>query len=237
MKKIFLTFLILIIPFIGNATTMLINGDGTSAAGGGYATPAHVQSNSGVGTGPVTTSGNATSGNTIVVWISGLSTLADVSLSGCNVSSWTGETQVSPTSGLVYGRWYHGITTGGACSITFTEGISDPGWSVYEISGLATSSSDQLVNGEVYFDGTWETAVATTTLANEALLCGWGDGSADPEVSYASGWGNTTLQNTHAHGTALKIVSSTGTYTCGGTDNTSGTYGGTSLITLKAAAL
>jgi len=34
MKKLFILFLILFLPLIGNATTMLINGDGTSAAGG-----------------------------------------------------------------------------------------------------------------------------------------------------------------------------------------------------------
>lgn len=217
-----------------------ISGGGGAGGGGGYATPAHVQSNSGYSNGPATLSSNSTTGNTLVVFVSGSSSVSSTTVSGGGVTTWYSATAYNDVANT-YGRFFYGyVATGGAVSITISSPPTDPGWSIYEISGVASGDckddeSGFVGDGEIdTFDSIWTSGNATATQAGAAIGA-WASESFDPGISWASGWGNTTLQNSHYHGTAFKAVEA-GDHAASGTCTTK-TNGVAIVLLLKAASL
>ncbi len=207
-----------------------------AAGGGGYATPAYVQSNSGYSNGPATLGSNATAGNLIAVFVSGNAAVAST-MSGGGVSSWSSGTAYLAANFATGGRWYYGITSGGSVSVTINSPPADAGWSIYEISGVDSTPLDQQNGTENYSVTSWTSGNVTTTLANEVLLGGWANEQNYRTPVWDSGWEHTTVQNGHYHGTAMRVVSSTGTYAASGTQNTNTDAMLVIILALKAKAL
>lgn len=229
----------------GSGDPLRSTAGGSPPAAGGYATPAVIQSNSAYNGGPITLASNSTTGNTLVVFISGNATIAATlgtgTTNGGGVSTWTpGTVQASTT--VTYGRFYYGVvTTGSAVSITMEDDPADPGWSIYEISNVATTTpfdDESGAGGTNFFDGAWTSGVATASIEKAAAIGAWASENGLPEtMAWDSGWGNTTLQNTHWHGTAFRAITVAGDYQASGT-NTGGAVDGIAMILiLKAKAL
>jgi hypothetical protein len=216
-------------------------GGGAAAAGGaGYATPAHVQSNSGYSAGPATLGSNSTTGNTLVACVSGISTLASTTLSGGGVTTWNAGTMYNETNSYV--RCFYGYVTGGtSVSVTISSGPNDPGWSIYEISGVASTDALDGQNGlgsATLFNTTWSSGTVTTGQTHCALIGYWGSGNTLPgNFAWGAGWGNTTLQNSHYHGSAFRAVTEQGDYAASGTTTTADSAGTAVILSLKAAEL
>jgi hypothetical protein len=206
----------------------------------GYATPAVVQNNSGYSGGPATLSSNSTTGNTLVVCLSASGDTSTVTISsGGGVTTWNSGTSRYDTNNT-NGRCYYGyVTSGGAVSVSFSSSPSDPGWVIYELSGIASSNA---LDGENYggtntfFDGDWESASVSTSQTHVGMVAfAASEAGAVTSFAWDAGWGNTQSNTDHAHYSAFRAVTSQGDYVAAGT-NSGTTNGLVILMVFKAAS-
>lgn len=154
-----------------------------------------------------------TAGSLIAVWISGGSNVESTTLSGGGVTTWSYTTPRN-SGPHVWGKWGYGITTGGTAALTIGSAPTDPGWSMYEISGTATSDilDQQNFTAAVANSSVITTGSITTTQADEIILVVLADETNNPNPTWDAGWIEETRDTSHWHYTAVKIVSSIGTY-------------------------
>lgn len=183
--------------------------------GGGYMTPAYVNSNSGYTSGPATLSG-VTAGNALIVGVSDITTLASATVSGGCAASWQSVTQgACGTLAKTYTRFFYcENATGGSASVTLGSLGSDPGWSIHEYSGIAQSSSiisSPYVCNPNSILGSYSTANMTFSQPGVIVTI-----NADEQSDIFTSWGASqnarTVQATHVHRTSDRIISSNADY-------------------------
>ena len=172
---------------------------------------AYVQSASGYSAGPIVLNG-VTAGNTLVAWVSGNGSLASTTLP----AGWTKLTPMGTAT--VFGCWWiYNNHPGGNVSDAITTAPVDPGWSIHEYSGRATSALGQNVTN--LGTGTIATANVTTTVAGEDIVAA----AAQESAAYTPTWNNSftgrTVQNGHVHSTADLVNQNISTYTASSTIN------------------
>ena len=158
----------------------------------------HVGQNSGYDSGPITLAGVAP-GNLLIVMISGMSALTTTSLP----AGWQKLTPRANASGAgtaVYGcMWYYENHGGGNVIVAITNAPSDAGWSIHEVSGIATTSSFDEENYNL--DGTtaFSTGQITTDQAEEYLFYGMCQETNSESISWDSPAIEATEQGSHVH--------------------------------------
>lgn len=240
MKRLLLILALLGLLFVNASAVTVVVGQGTVAAGGGYATPAIIQSNAGYNTTVATLGSNGTVGNYLVIWVSANATpsscVPDTGTSdGGGVASWTSGT-IYNNSTSVYGRWYWGkITEACAIAVDLLNAPSDRGWTIYEVSNIAATSPTAYQAGATV-SGTSFSSGNVVTSTPCMLFGAWADEDTNMDATWAVQdpvWGDTTYRSDHYHGTAARS-DETGTYAASGT-NTSTSTGIAVILALEAA--
>jgi len=122
------------------------------------------------------------------------------------------------------------LTGSGADTITITSlnAFATGQYAYFEISGLATGAVDQNTGMGSAASNWTSPTTGTTTAANEAVVCYGLNANAFPTITTG---GYTGIAGSHYHVEAYQIVSSTGTFSCGGTSSSGSSNG--AIITYK----
>lgn len=233
-------FCILIALFLaGDSGAGQIFRGSTTGGGGGYATPAYVNSVSSYTytyDTPTTITG-VTSGNVLVMFIAGSNsqTVTSVSTTSGSTSAWTLLGTGNGNSAGVYIYWCY-ATASGNVSATPAGSPSDAGVVIHEYSGVETVSPQEgTFQGDTGTDAAFATASVTTTTTNALLVGVWSSETADRTITYGSGWTQRINETNHIHKTADKIVTATGSYNFSGTMNSDTShYAGFAVLKAKA---
>ena len=101
---------------------------------------------------------------------------------------------------------------GGNTTVSLASYGNDPGWSLHEYSGIATSLAFDKETGKYLETANPATDNVLTTQDNELLVGILADESIDYATTFGTGWNQRTAETSHIHITADKIVSSAGNY-------------------------
>lgn len=192
----------------------------------------------------VTLGHNTTSGNCLVVLV-GAGTNSSFSVSSIALSG--SSDTFSQAAGLLYtpgnndyalsSIWTDDNCSGGFNTVTvsFSTGL---GYmvSVYEVSGLATSSVVDQTSTHGDTGTSWTSGTTGTTSSNNEIWFGASSArsTSAPTLTGPAGWTNNSQSSPNGFVHGYQIVSSIGTATYNGTSNLSDAEGSTTVVTLKA---
>lgn len=227
-------------PAEARITSVIVGG--SPPASTSYATPAYVNSDDqyddGTYSNDATITG-VTSGNVLIMFISGINTqtVTGVSTSSGSTSSWASLGTYTVGGQAVWIYWCTATGTG-TVSAKPSGSASDAGYAMHEYSGVETTTPQI---GTIQGDGgtadtDFSTANITTTTTNALLVGIWASETGDRTVTYGSGWTQRINTTGHIHKTVDRVVTSTGNYNFSGSFTPSTNFGA-AFVALKAKTL
>lgn len=240
MKRFLISaFLVLVLVSSALADGLII----ASSTGGGYATPAAVGSPVSAYTSAVTKS--VTSGNMLLVGVSGSPGTCSVATTSGTTSSWTEAGHYtginSATQVEVYIFWATASSTGNV-TVTASGTLGDVGMMFHEYSGIDTTSPQigtlQTDTAADALDTNIATGNIDITGTGGAVLFAVGVSEVnDCTVTPGTGWTQRLNETNHIHKSFDRIVTTGTTYNFNATLGTGGETFAFAMAAFKAAAL
>ncbi|HUW21054.1 MAG TPA: LamG-like jellyroll fold domain-containing protein, partial [Candidatus Bathyarchaeia archaeon] len=189
----------------------------------GYPGITFVQATSVYSSGSLTLNGVA-AGNLLVAFVSGSTTCASTTISDDKSNSWNSLTNRTGDAGSA--RIFYALNVAsGNTIISVTNPPGDAGWSVHEYSGIATTSAFDTENSNFANATNFSSGNVITSQADELLVSIAMNETNPSVITWTGSFDERTEQSTHVHGTADRIVTSTGTYAATGSWDASCYYG------------
>ena len=187
-----------------------------SGGGGGGSAPTYVNSASFYSSSGSYTPG--ASGNVLVICGSGSSAMTATTVTTVPAITFTGMTAYGSSGN--FARCYWGVTASASShSIEFTgTPPDDPGFVIYEASGVDTSTRTDGENGAITTDSlSFNSGNITTT--GPALLIGYTSDRANAYdgINWGAGWTERWEELNHVHGGATNSQAAAGTFAASGT--------------------
>lgn len=191
-------------------------GKGYTSGGGGGTPPTYVNSASEYGA-LLASYTPAASGNVLVLCASGVSTLAATTVTTVPAITFTAMSNYG--SGSTFARCYWGVVgSTSSHSVELTGTIpNDPGFVLYELSGVNTSTRTDGEAGAVTTNSTTFSSGTVTTTGATMLIGHTSDAANTSAITWGSGWIERAEELSHVHGGATNSQASAGTFSANGT--------------------
>jgi hypothetical protein len=155
-------------------------------------------------------------GNLLVAFVSAGSTIASTTVGDNKSNTWVKLTNRTQTG--EYARIFYALNVAsGNTTISMTSPpTSDPGWSVHEYSGIATTNAFDAETYGASLVAAFDSNSITVAQADELLVAIVENETNAGVITWTNSFNKRTSQETHIHGTADRIVSSIAAYNATG---------------------